>query len=68
MFLFVELRREHTDIKDFLKAHTKKLSLGKHIDRIVKKKYELLNLEDLLCDDLKEFWTQYLDGKMTWER
>ena len=66
--LFVELRREYTDIKDFLKIHTKKLSLGKHIDKIVKKKYELLNYEDLLTNNLKEFWTKYLDRKMTWER
>jgi len=66
--LFIELKREYTDIKDFLKVHTKKLSLGKHIDKIIKKKYELLNLEGLLNDNLREFWTEYLDGKMTWER
>ena len=66
--LFVELRREYIDIKDFLKVQTKKLSLGKHIDKIVKKKYDLLNLDDLLSNNLKEYWTEYLDGKMTWER
>ncbi len=66
--LFVEIRREYTDIKDFLMIHTKKLSLGKHIDKIVKKKYELLNFEDLLTNNLKEFWTEYLDEKMSWER
>jgi tRNA nucleotidyltransferase (CCA-adding enzyme) len=66
--LFVELRRDYTDIKDFLRINTKKLSLGKHIDKIVKKKYELLNFEDLLTNNLKEFWTEYLDGKMSWER
>ena len=66
--LFIELKREYKDIKDFLRDNTKKFSLGKHIDKIVKEKYELLNLEGLLTYDFKEFWTEYLDGKMTWER
>jgi len=66
--LLVELKRDYIDIKNYLKVHTKKLSLGKHIDKIVKKKYDLLNLEGLLTDNLKEFWTEYLDKKMTWER
>jgi tRNA nucleotidyltransferase (CCA-adding enzyme) len=66
--LFIELKREYTDIKDFLRINTKKLSLGKHIDKIVKKKYDLLNFEGLLINNLKEFWTEYLDEKMSWER
>lgn len=66
--LYVEIRREYMDIKDFLKDHTKNLSLGKHIEKIVKKKYVILKIEELLTNNLREFWTGYLDGKMTWER
>jgi hypothetical protein len=44
------------------------LSLGKHIDQIVRKKCTFLDLEDLLKENLAAFWTEYLNGKMPWER
>jgi len=66
--LYVEIEREYTDITDLLKDQVKKLSMGKHLEKIIKKNYEIVGLENLLKDDLQVFWTSYLDEKMSWER
>jgi len=66
--LYLEIRREYTNIKDLLKKQLKNLSLGKHIDKIVQKNYAILELQDLLRENLRIFWTEYLDNKMPWER
>ena len=42
--------------------------MGKSIDQIIHKKYEILETKELLKNNLVDFWTEYLDGKMTWER
>jgi len=63
---YVEIKREHTDIRVFLKERIKNLSLGKHIDRY-KQKYEVVSLEDLLKNNLGGFWTAYLDKKKPWQ-
>lgn len=65
---YVEIRRDYIEIKDFLIDQVKNLSMGKHLDPIVREKYTLLQLDDLLKDNLRVFWTEYLDGKMPWER
>ena len=66
--LYVEITRDYTDIKKFLEFEIKNLSLGKNINLIINKKYSILKTEDLYKDNLKEFWTEYLDGKKPWER
>jgi len=66
--LYVEIKREYLDIKKFLKDQIKNLSMGKHIDKIVKEKYSILEIDDLLKENLRDFWTEHLDGKMSWER
>jgi len=63
---YVEIKREYTDIKVFLKEQIKNLSLGKHIDKY-KQKYEVVELENLLKNNLRGFWTTYLDKKKPWE-
>ena len=65
---YVEIKREYRDIKDFLFKEFKNLSLGKHLDKVAKKKYKILNTNDLIKENLKIYWTEYLDGKMSWER
>jgi len=66
--LYVEIKREYLDINHFLRDKIKNLSTGKHIDKIVKKRYSILEMKELFKDNLREFWTEYLDGKMSWER
>lgn len=66
--LYVEIKREYTEIKNLLEEQVKKLSLGKHIDMIVQKDFTILERDDLLTDNLRIFWTEYLDKKMPWER
>jgi tRNA nucleotidyltransferase (CCA-adding enzyme) len=66
--LYVEIKREYTEIEDFLKDHVKDLSLGRHLDKTKEKKYEIVGLNDLLKSNLRVFWTNYLDKKMPWER
>jgi len=66
--LYVEIKRDYREIKDFLKDQIKHLSMGKHLDKIVNKKYKIVELDDMLKENLKTFWTEYLDQKMSWER
>jgi tRNA nucleotidyltransferase (CCA-adding enzyme) len=66
--LYVEIKRDYLNIKHFLKDNIRDLSMGRHIDKIVKNRFLILETEDLLIEDLREFWTIYLDGKMPWER
>ena len=66
--LYIEIKREFTDIKNLLEKQLINLSLGKHIDKIVQKNFAILELNDLLKENLRIFWTDYLDKKMTWER
>jgi tRNA nucleotidyltransferase (CCA-adding enzyme) len=66
--LYVEIEREYTQIKDFLKDQVKNLSLGKHLGKSKDKKYEIVEMDGLLKASLRVFWTKYLDKKMPWER
>jgi len=66
--LYVELKREYTKIEEFLKDEVKNLSMGKHLDPIVDKKYKIIELDNMLTKDLAMFWTEYLDNKKSWER
>jgi len=63
----VEIKRQYTDAEKFLEKEFEKLSLGKHIDKVVNKKYTILEIDSLLSENLKAFWTKYLDEKMFWE-
>jgi len=65
---YVEIEREYIEITGFLNDQIKNFSLGKHLDQNVRKNYEIVELNNLLDDNLKVFWTTYLDGKMSWER
>ncbi|UCD13879.1 MAG: CCA tRNA nucleotidyltransferase [Thermoplasmatales archaeon] len=66
--LYVEIKREYTDIKNLLEEQVKNQSLGKHIDKIVQKDFTILERDDFLKDNLRAFWTEYLDKKMPWQR
>ena len=66
--LYVEIKRDYNKIENLLKEQVSNLSLGKHIDKIVQKNYTILKQDDLLIENLRVFWTEYLDKKMPWER
>ena len=66
--LYVEIEREYTDIQELLQHLTKNLSLGKHLDQMIRKKYTVITLADLLTDNMRLVWTIYLDTRMSWER
>jgi len=65
---YVEIKRDYREINGFLKDQVKHLSMGKDLDDIIKKSYEIVELDGFLKDNLLVFWTTYLDGKMTWVR
>jgi len=65
---YVEIKRKFRNIKDFLKDQVKNLSMGKHLDEIIKERYDIVEIDDLLNKNLQIFWTGYLDGKMPWDR
>ena len=65
---YVEIKREFRNIKDFLRDQVKNLSMGKHLDEVIKKTYYIVEIDNLIKENLQTFWTGYLDGKMPWER
>jgi len=66
--LYVEIRRDYINIQDLLKDWIKHLSLGKHIDLIIRKGFTIIDHNDLFIENLRLFWTRYLDKRMSWER
>jgi len=66
---YVEVKRRFRDIKDFLEHELPRMSLGKEIQGTIKKYgFSVLQLNELITEDLQEFWTEYLDKKPPWER
>jgi tRNA nucleotidyltransferase (CCA-adding enzyme) len=65
---YVEIEREFTDIQDLLENQVKQLSLGKNIDVDILKDLTVININKLLQENLRVFWTLYLDQRMSWER
>ncbi|HHF58644.1 MAG TPA: hypothetical protein ENL44_00380 [Thermoplasmatales archaeon] len=66
---YVEVKRKYRKLENFLAENLPKISLGKDIENVVKEGgYRVLTSKDLLTDDLKLFWSEYIDGKMPWER
>jgi tRNA nucleotidyltransferase (CCA-adding enzyme) len=66
--LYVEIERDYTIIQDLLEDQVKQLSLGKHIDLVVRKGFMIIDHNDLLTENLRLFWTTYLDKRTPWER
>jgi len=66
--VYVEIKRDYVDINKLLKKEIRNLSLGKHIDPIVKENFIILDDNELLNDDFCMMWTKYLDKRMPWER
>jgi len=66
--LYVEIKRDYINIQNLLKGQIKQLSLGKHIDLMIRKGFMIMNHTDLITENLRLFWTMYLDKQMTWER
>ena len=65
--LYVDIKRKYTNINDFLIENVSGLSMGKDIDKKLQNRYEIVDANKLLIKDLQEFWTLYLDGRMSWE-
>ncbi|DAC72990.1 MAG TPA: CCA tRNA nucleotidyltransferase [Thermoplasmata archaeon] len=66
--LYVEIERDYTDIRQLLEDQVRQLSLGKNIDLAISSEITVLDKNDLLIDNLRMFWTTYLDSRMSWER
>lgn len=65
---YVEREREFTDIRGLLEDQVRRLSLGKNIDVDILKDLTIVERNDILREDLRLFWTSYLDRRMSWER
>ena len=55
-------------LNKYLKEQVKNLSLGKHLEKSKQKGYKIIEQNKLLKNDLRIFWTEYLDEKKPWER
>jgi len=65
---YVEIEREFIDIRLLLENQVRQLSLGKNIDSVISKNLKVIDIEGLLTENLRLFWTLYLDKRMSWER
>lgn len=65
---YVEIKREYIDIRELLKNQIGTIGLGKHLDKIIKDGFTILNKSDLLDTQFCMFWTTYLDTTMPWDR
>ncbi len=65
---YVEIEREYTEIRQLLEDQVRRLSLGKSIDVDILKDLTIVDTNDLLIENLRMFWTSYLDQRMSWER
>lgn len=65
---YTEIKRDYITIKDLLTEQLPQLSLGKHIDQVIKNGFTIGEKEALLIESLRIFWTQYLDLHNPWER
>ena len=66
--IYVELKRDFVNIEEYLKSNILNFSLGKHLDKIEIDRIKIVGMDKLIIDNLRYFWTEYLDGKMPWER
>lgn len=66
--IYVELKRDFLDIEEYLKSNILNFSLGKHLDKIEIDRIKIVGIDKLIIDNLRYFWTEYLDGKKPWER
>ena len=66
--LYVHIRREYVDIIELMKEQLNNISLGKHLDMMVNKQFFILEHNDLVIEQLRMLWTDYLDSLMPWER
>jgi tRNA nucleotidyltransferase (CCA-adding enzyme) len=65
---YVEIEREYTSLGDLLESMVPTLSLGKHISGKSSQDYTIKNKDELVIEYLRDFWTEYLDPRMPWER
>lgn len=66
--IYLEIKRDYTEIIDFLKENLKDFSLGKDISEVVNESYKIHDQNDLLKKELDVFWTKYLDERYPWDR
>lgn len=66
---YVEVKRKYRRLDRLLMENLRETSLGKDIEEVIKDgKFGILISKDLLRNDLKLFWTEYIEKKMPWER
>lgn len=65
---YVTVKRKYRYLDHFLQDNLTELSLGKHLDPIIKHHHKILSQKELLLPELTTFWTDYLDDKKPWER
>ena len=65
---YVEIKREFTSLYRLLDSIVPSLSLGKHMSCQTTDAFVIKSLEELLVNELRLFWTSYLDSQMPWER
>ena len=64
---YVDAKREFTDARGLLSAKLTSLNLGRHLNGVVKKNYELLVGDELLKDSFAIWLTMFLEKRFPWE-
>ena len=65
---YVEIKRDYRTLPELIYNQISTLSLGRHLDPMVKKHLQIYEKSDLMNEKLRVFWTLWLDPKKPWER
>lgn len=66
--LYVDVKRKHRDLPSFLLDNISKFRKGKHVEKQFTQYFNIIDQKALLKEELRIFWTTYLDNKKPWER
>jgi tRNA nucleotidyltransferase (CCA-adding enzyme) len=64
---YVDVKREFMDARELLQAKLTSLNLGRHLNEVVKKSYELLVGDELLKEPHAIWLTMFLEKRFPWE-
>jgi tRNA nucleotidyltransferase (CCA-adding enzyme) len=65
--MYVEIERLYRDLLTYLRENIKSFHMGRFVEAELQSNGKIVSTNDLLIEQLREFWTQYLENKQPWE-
>jgi tRNA nucleotidyltransferase (CCA-adding enzyme) len=65
---YVEVHRKYRNLIPFLSDNLSCFHFGRYVEEEIAEDVKIIQDGELLSEELRIFWTTYLDNKMSWER